>query len=348
MPAVSIEGLKKRFGPTLAVADFALQVSQGELVALLGPSGCGKSTVMRMIAGITAPDAGTVRIGDRVLDGLPPERRNVGLFFQSYALFPHMNVESNVGFGLRMRGRKRGEIASRVAAVLDMMELGPLARRLPRQLSGGQQQRVALARALVFEPDLLLLDEPLSNLDAGLREQLRGEIRSLQQRLGITALYVTHDQAEALALADRVVVMDQGRIVEIGRPVDLYRRPQSRFTATFVGQTNFVGARSDGVRIILPWGQSIPGEATSAGDVVVSLRPEDLLVSSDGSGPGVVEDVHFLGADVEYRVRMAEVLVKARASGAGAPLLAPGTRVSLEARAGVHVLEAGGSPGAPA
>jgi putative spermidine/putrescine transport system ATP-binding protein len=339
MPRIDIAGLKKSFGATVAVAGFDLGMDHGEFVALLGPSGCGKSTVMRMIAGIAEPDAGSIQVGTRRLDGLPPERRNVGLFFQSYALFPHMTVEANVGFGLRMRGVARPEIARRVEAVLGLMELGGYGRRLPRQLSGGQQQRVALARALVIEPDVLLLDEPLSSLDAQLRDQLREEIRSLQRRLGITAIYVTHDQSEALALADRVVVMQAGRVVEIGTPVDLYRRPKTRFTAAFVGQTNLIDATRAGGTIALPWGQEVPHAGDRAGPVTVSLRPEDIAVRADPAGAGEIEEIGFLGADVDYRVRVGAAAIRARASGAGAVLLAAGTRVSLEAASPLHVIE---------
>ncbi len=216
MARVILAEVKKSFGATQAVDNFSLDVAEGEFVALLGPSGCGKTTVMRMIAGIAEPDSGEITIGGKPVVGLPPERRNVGLVFQSYALFPHMTVEGNVAFGLEMQHLPRSEINRRVTAILAIVDLTAQAKRHPRQLSGGQQQRVALARALVTEPDVLLLDEPLSNLDAKLREHLREDIRNLQRRLGITAIYVTHDQSEALALADRVVVMSGGRIVEAG------------------------------------------------------------------------------------------------------------------------------------
>ena len=254
MARAHLKSLRKTFHSTVAVEEFDLDVADGEFVALLGPSGCGKTTVLRMVAGITDPDRGEIRFGDRRVENLPPERRNVGLVFQSYALFPHMSVEANVGFGLKMRGLAGAEMRQRVKGALGLVDLAALGGRYPRELSGGQQQRVALARALVIEPDVLLLDEPLSNLDAKLREQLREDIRALQRRLGMTAIYVTHDQAEALALADRVVLMNAGRIVEIGNPHDLYRSPRHRFTAEFLGRTNILKGMAKNGSVAFPWG----------------------------------------------------------------------------------------------
>jgi len=338
MARIRLVGLCKTFGATVAVSDFDLDVREGEFVALLGPSGCGKTTVMRMIAGITQPDRGSIELGATQVDGLPPERRNVGLVFQSYALFPHMTVAANIGFGLRMRRLRRSEIASRVAAALAMVDLAALARRYPRQLSGGQQQRVALARALVIEPQALLLDEPLSNLDAKLREQLREELRTVQRRLGITAIYVTHDQAEALALADRVVLMNMGRIVEEGAPGELYRTPRHRFTAEFLGHTNLIPGHAANGHVTIPWGQVAAPTGTPAGDVTLSIRPEDVTLRPAGDGGGAVTDVTFLGAEVEHKVEIAGLVIRARRAGLAAPVLPPGTSVAIELPDRVHVL----------
>jgi putative spermidine/putrescine transport system ATP-binding protein len=273
MSTLEIDGVAKTFGGTTALCmRYRLSWADGEFVTLLGPSGCGKTTLMRIIAGITPPDGGTIKVDGRDIHKLPPERRNIGLVFQSYALFPHMTVAANVGFGLKMRGIPRVEAEARVAKALDLVDLGALADRHPRALSGGQQQRVALARAVVIEPDVLLFDEPLSNLDAKLRDQLRDDLKVLQRRLGITAIYVTHDQAEAMALADRILVMKDGRIVEEGAPVALYRQPRTRFAAEFLGQTNVLPVRTEGGDVLLPWDQRITVAGALTGGHV-SLRP---------------------------------------------------------------------------
>jgi putative spermidine/putrescine transport system ATP-binding protein len=338
-----IDGVAKTFGDTTALHQLSLHVADGEFVTLLGPSGCGKTTLMRIIAGITAPDGGTVRVDGRDIHMLPPEKRNIGLVFQSYALFPHMTVAANVGFGLRMRGIPRPEAEARVKAALDLVDLGALAERHPRALSGGQQQRVALARAVVIEPDVLLFDEPLSNLDAKLRDQLRDDLRVLQRRLGITAIYVTHDQAEAMALADRILVMKDGRIVEEGAPVALYRAPRTRFAAEFLGQTNVLPVRITDAQAVLPWGQPYAGTGGH-----VSLRPEDIAMTADPAGMAVVRSVTFLGASVECRVIIGDVELRVRDSGGGVAIPAIGTRVSLTARVAPHPLSEGAAPGAVA
>jgi putative spermidine/putrescine transport system ATP-binding protein len=338
MARVLLSELHKRFNATLAVDNFSLDVAEGEFVALLGPSGCGKTTVMRMIAGISEPDSGTIAIGERRVDGLSPERRNIGLVFQSYALFPHMTVEANIAFGLQMRHVPRDEMRRRIAAVLEMVDLTALAKRHPRQLSGGQQQRVALSRALVTEPDVLLLDEPLSNLDAKLREHLREDIKTLQRRLGITTIYVTHDQSEALALADRVVVMNGGRIVEQGTPRDLYQTPAHRFTAEFLGQTNILTAVAADRAICFPWGGKQGGWDGRSGPVDLSIRPEDISIEATAEGPAVVTDVTFLGADIEHKLDVGGLMIRARSSGRGAKVLPVGTRVSIGLPGDLHVL----------
>jgi putative spermidine/putrescine transport system ATP-binding protein len=341
---VQLIGLRKSFGPTVAVADFTLTVAEGEFVALLGPSGCGKTTVMRMIAGITPPDHGQISLSGHRIDALMPERRNIGLVFQSYALFPHMNVARNVAFGLRMRRQSPGQIADKVKQTLALVDLASQAERLPRELSGGQQQRVALARALAIEPQVLLLDEPLSNLDAKLREQLRDELKALQRRLGITTIHVTHDQSEAMALADRVVVMNAGAIVEIGTPRALYQMPQTRFTAEFLGHTNIIPARVQSGRMITPWGQMLGAAPVAANTVQLSVRPEDLGLVAADDGPGQVTDVTFLGSEVEHRVAVGDLMLRVRASGRDAAVLAVGTRVALTFPADLHLLAEGNAP----
>jgi len=239
-PALSVRRLRKAFGTVVAVDDVSLDAAPGEFLALLGPSGCGKSTLLRMVAGLVEPDGGQVVLAGEDITRVAVHRRNLGLVFQSYALFPHMTVFENVAFGLRRRGVGPAELGSRVERMLELVRLGPLGARHPRELSGGQQQRVALARALVTEPRVLLLDEPLSNLDALLRDEMRVELKRLQERLGTTMIFVTHDQAEALILSDRVVVMEAGRVEQIGRPEEVYRRPATAFVARFLGRANFL------------------------------------------------------------------------------------------------------------
>src|SRR5712671_3844308 len=242
-PYLALRGLAKRYddGPA-AVAGLDLVAERGEFLTLLGPSGCGKTTVLRMIAGLVPPSAGRIAVDGADVTAMPAHRRNMGLVFQNYALFPHLNVARNVAFGLEMRGTLRDAIDKRVTNSLALVRLEGLRRRMPRELSGGQQQRVALARALVIEPALLLLDEPLSNLDAKLREELRDEIRDIQRRLGITAVFVTHDQVEALTLSDRIAVMNAGRLEQVGTPSEVYERPATEFVAAFIGRTNRIAA----------------------------------------------------------------------------------------------------------
>src|SRR5215468_3209486 len=240
MTNVTISGLTKRFGGAVAVDDLSIEIGEGELVSLLGPSGCGKTTTLRSIAGFVEPDAGQILFDGVDITALPPERRNIGMVFQNYALFPHMTVRENLRFGLEMRRVPRNEMTNRIDQVLDTVQLTGLDGRYPRELSGGQQQRVALARGLVIEPAVLLLDEPLANLDAKLREEMRFFIRSLQRRVGITTMYVTHDQAEAMVISDRIVVMFDGAIAQIGSAGDIYDRPASRRVASFIGLSNFI------------------------------------------------------------------------------------------------------------
>jgi len=308
MSAVSIEGLVKRYGAGTAVAGVTLEVQAGEFVALLGPSGCGKTTTLRMVAGFIEPTEGRIHIGGRDVTGLPPYRRNTGMVFQSYALFPHMSVAQNVAFGLEMRRVSKADIAVRVRQALERVRLGQYAERMPRELSGGQQQRVALARALVIEPEVLLLDEPLSNLDAKLRQEMRTEIRQLQQSLGLTAVFVTHDQEEALAVADRLIVMNAGRIEQIGSPATVFDKPATRFVADFVGVTNFLpGAVTAAGEFTLRSGERVTVPPTAPpGAALLALRPERLRITPGGTGlAGRILFSTYLGITTEHQVELA-------------------------------------------
>ena len=312
MARLQLTGLTKTYGDFHAVAGVDLDIRQGELVVLLGPSGCGKTTTLRMIAGFIAPTAGEIRLGGNDITRQPPWKRNTGLVFQSYALFPHLSVADNVAFGLRMRKLAQPRIAAKLAEVLRLVRLEKLADRLPRELSGGQQQRVALARALVIEPDILLLDEPLSNLDAKLRHEVRVEIRELQKELGLTTVMVTHDQEEALTMADRLVVMSNGQVQQVGSQRDLYENPANTFVAGFVGRTNFLHGRVEtpgvfrsesGLAIRCDEGAATHGRT-------LALRPERLslvaarVAEADNCFPGTVEFASYLGGILEYYVRL--------------------------------------------
>jgi putative spermidine/putrescine transport system ATP-binding protein len=311
MADLSLNGLSKHYGDFYAVREVSLTIADGEFLVLLGPSGCGKTTTLRMIAGFIEPSAGHVRLAGQDVTLLPPWRRNAGMVFQSYALFPHMTVAQNVAFGLEMRKLPRADIERRVEEVLALVRLGGYGGRLPRQLSGGQQQRVALARALAIRPDVLLLDEPLSNLDAKLRQEVRVEIRELQRQLGLTTVMVTHDQEEALTMADRLVVMNEGSVRQVGTQRDLYERPADRFVAGFVGRTTFLAGsieapsrfRSDG-------GLALACTGGNPGRAALSLRPERVEIGLqprsglDNSLPGTVEFVSYLGALIDIHVRL--------------------------------------------
>ena len=310
MASVALRSLSKRFGEHLAVRDFSLEIAEGEFLVLLGPSGCGKTTTLRMIAGFVEPSAGRILFGSHDVTELPPYRRNTGLVFQGYALFPHLTVFENVAFGLRMRKLERAEIERRATEALRLVRLETLGERMPRQLSGGQQQRVALARALAIEPEVLLLDEPLSNLDAKLREEVRVEIRQLQRRLGLTTVMVTHDQEEALSVADRLVVMENGAIQQIGTQRELYNSPRNQFVANFIGRTNFLsGAASGPARFRTASGLEIALAGPAAGERLLAIRPERIrLGAANGVAnrfPATVEYVSYLGATTEYVVRLA-------------------------------------------
>ena len=311
MARLRIDGISKRYGEVDAIREVTLDVADGEFVVLLGPSGCGKTTTLRVVAGFTEPDAGSVALGERDITWLPPWKRNAGLVFQNYALFPHLSAAQNVAFGLEMRKVGTAETARRVGDALQLVRLEHLAQRLPRQLSGGQQQRVALARALVFHPDVLLLDEPLSNLDAKLRQDVRVEIRELQRKLGLTTVMVTHDQEEALTMADRLVVMQDGAVRQVGTQQDLYERPCDRFVASFVGRSSFIeGEIEVPGRFRSRGGLNLACPAAAPGPATLALRPERILLAAapqaavDNNLPGVVEFVSYLGATVDMHVRI--------------------------------------------
>jgi spermidine/putrescine ABC transporter ATP-binding subunit len=319
MPGLRLVNLVKQFGRTRAVDHINLEIKEGEIMTLLGPSGCGKTTTLRSIAGFLIPDAGEIYLGDWRVTNLPPEKRDIGFVFQNYALWPHMKVYDNLAFGLRLRRVSKSEIKNRVDQALAMVRLSDFGDRYPRQLSGGQQQRVALARALVIEPSVLLLDEPLSNLDAQLREEMRFEIRELQRNLGITTVYVTHDQAEALALSDRIAVMNKGVITQIGLPQQIYEQPSNRFVAGFIGLSSFVEGTvtqldqatpyavvttHDGVKIRISKDNLSPNQKAT-----LAIRPEHITLRAKASLPapqdanlleGEVRRVAYLGQVIDY------------------------------------------------
>ena len=353
--SLEIVGVAKTFGTVHAVDGVSLSVASGEFFTLLGPSGCGKTTLLRLIAGIHPVTAGRVMLNGRDITDAPMHTRNLAMVFQNYALFPHLNVFDNVAFGLRSRRVARDEIHARVKDALALVKLEALAERLPAQLSGGQQQRVAVARALVVRPDLLLFDEPLSNLDARLRDEMRFEIRDLQRRIGITTVLVTHDIEEAFTMSDRMAVMQGGKIMQIGRASEIYRSPANRFVANFVGPINelalsgmeTVGGRrrAQAAGELAVWLPEM--EAAGGGALSLILRPESLRVSAgeigtENSYPGEIEDVIYLGASSECRVKVGAVRLSAVMPSAAAARLIPGEHVSIgwDAKDGV-VIDAG-------
>jgi len=334
---VVLEDVTKRFGKMCAVDRVSLQIEPGELVTLLGPSGCGKTTTLRIVAGLETATEGRVFIGEAEVTQLPPNARDVTMMFQSYALFPHLTVFENVAYGLRVLKRPGTEIKHAVHEVLDLVGMPGMEGRSPSALSGGQQQRVALARSLVLHPKVLLFDEPLSNLDAKLRKRMREEIRLLQQRLGITAIYVTHDQAEALAISNRIVVMDRGRISQIGTPLELYHAPSNRFVAEFIGEANFLPATvetsAEGWVNLRIGSQSlrVRSRPVPPGPATVLARPEAIRIRSDGEGlTGTVQKVSYLGSAADYTVETAlgPILVTDYAMAEGVP--SSGSTVRLE------------------
>ena len=319
MSYVELVDLSKSYGDTLALARTSLSVREGELFALLGPSGCGKTTTLRIVAGFVRPDSGDVLIAGNNVTAMPPERRGIGIVFQNYAIFPHMHVYDNIAFGLRMRKLAAGDIQRRVKAALEQVDLIGYEARYQRELSGGEQQRVALARVLVTEPSILLLDEPLSALDKKLREEMKYWIKELQQKLGITTIYVTHDQGEALTMSDRIAVMNKGEVIQIGTPRDIYEHPVNRFVTTFIGDSTILNARVVAVngatcRIAIGSFEAVAPhrDGVSVGDeVALVLRPESVLLDAEAENAdanvlrGTVQDHSYQGSIIRYRLDLA-------------------------------------------
>ncbi|WP_038364637.1 ABC transporter ATP-binding protein [Bosea sp. UNC402CLCol] len=340
MSYLELAGLQKRYGASVAVDDVSLAVEKGEAVALLGPSGCGKTTTLRMLAGLVEPDRGAIRVDGIAMTNLPAHKRNMGYVFQSYALFPHLSVAGNVAFGLEERRRPKAEIARQVEDALALVRLAGLDQRRPRELSGGQQQRVALARALVIHPSVLLLDESLSNLDAKLRDAMRHEIRSIQRSLGITTLFVTHDQVEALTMCDRIAVMHRGRIAQIGTAEDIYERPATRFVAEFVGRANALPATRGPDGKVLLWNEPQPVTAPASGEFDVFVRPQRMRIVPLSEAVGaetvrvsgrILRSV-FVGDHVEVLVEGAGGQLTVEMP-SGSPALAEGAEVAVIWRA---------------
>lgn len=333
MTSLTFEDVRKSFGTTVALEEFSLDVGEGELISLLGPSGCGKTTALRVAAGFEVGDRGAIRLANRDISRVPVHKRNMGMVFQSYSLFPNLSVAQNVEFGLKTRKVASADRRKRTVEVLELVQLSSLANRYPHQLSGGQQQRVALARALAVQPDVLLLDEPLSALDANVRSSLRDEIRRLQTELGITTLFVTHDQEEALAISDRIAVMSQGRIEQLGTPLEVYREPSSAFVARFIGSMNELPAVSSGPGRVEVSGSvfAVPHDVSFGSSVRLLIRPEDLLLDTEGL-PGTIVDVTFQGASTRASVRLdkLDILVDVQGHGATLADLEPGQRTAVK------------------
>ena len=347
---VRLEGLSRHYGPVVALDRLDLTLRPGELVALLGPSGCGKTTTLRLLAGLEDADGGRVVVGGRDLTRVPANKRDMGMVFQAYSLFPHMTVRQNVAFGLRLRRVGAAERDQRAVDMLNLVGLAEQAKRYPHQLSGGQQQRVALARALAIEPQVLLLDEPLSALDAKVRAQLRDQIRRIQLEVGITTLFVTHDQEEALAIADRVGVMREGHIEQLAPPTEVYARPATSFVAEFVGLSNRLAGEVRGGSVIVR-GFTLPlvERETPDGQVVALVRPEAVTLASDdapesGLLAGTVIAVTFLGATSRVTVDLGDVTVLAQLSTADAAALPAGSRVALTIRPDPVLVSASSDP----
>ena len=343
MSKLALKSVGRRYGTVDAVADFSLDIAKGEFVSLLGPSGCGKTTTLRMIAGFAPPSAGTIELDGQPISTpagvVPPEKRRMSMIFQSYAIWPNMTVGENVGFGLQVRKVPRAEVDRRVDKILEIVQLGALKGRYPAELSGGQQQRVALARAIVVEPEVLLLDEPLSNLDANLREEMRFEIRRLHDEFKITTVYVTHDQSEAMVTSDRIVVMNKGRIEQVDAPHVLYGRPGSRFVAGFIGRTNFLAGSRQGSDVRFD-GFAVPSTAiersAASGELLYSLRPQAIGLTTQrpaGGTLGVEAEIaarSYLGEYWDYQVRPLGGTKPLRVSTGPNTVFAIGSRVWLE------------------
>ncbi|RXT08954.1 ABC transporter ATP-binding protein [Ammoniphilus sp. CFH 90114] len=315
---VELKNIQKRFNNQAVVKDFNLQIEQGEFISFLGPSGCGKTTTLNMVAGFLEPDEGELLIKGKKMNGVPPYKRELGMVFQTYSLFPHMTIEENIGYGLKFRKVPKSEMKDRIQKVLELIKLPHVADRFPKQLSGGQRQRIAIARALVIEPSLLLLDEPLSNLDAKLRHELRNELKRLHQEIGVTTIFVTHDQEEALSLSDRIVVMSHGNIEQIGKPWDIYHHPKTEFVHTFIGSTNRIDGTlvsKSGTELTIKTAQGLIRSTTHSvdtnigGPISAYVRPEKIRLVHDHGGElttnqfrGTVTMMNFLGAFMDCDV----------------------------------------------
>ena len=338
MATVTIKHITKAFGDNVVLKEFNETFREGEFITLLGPSGCGKTTMLRIIAGFEKPTSGELYIDDQLVSGgktfVPPEKRSIGMVFQSYAVWPHMNVFDNVAYPLTIKKKPKAEIREAVEHVLDIVHLSQYAQRFPNQLSGGQQQRVALARALVAAPKLLLLDEPLSNLDAKLRESMRFEIKEIQRKLGITVVYVTHDQTEAMAMSDRIFLINRGVVQQSGTPQEIYNQPANQFVADFLGKVDFFKGEADGERIVFPGmgGQSIAYSGPRRGKVEVAIRPENIYFDPDGVLEGTLEHQYYLGDVDDCRVRVGDTAVRVIASGFAYKTLRDGQKVRMNIR----------------
>lgn len=339
MSEVRLEHIYKRFGDITTISDFNLHIRQGEFISVLGPSGCGKTTTLRMVAGFERATEGDIWIGDTCVTStekkifVPPEKRGIGMVFQSYAVWPHMNVRENVGYPLKIKNVPKEEREEEVTKALAMVHLAEYGERLPSALSGGQQQRVALARALVAHPDLMLLDEPLSNLDAKLRESMRFEIKALQKKLGITVIYVTHDQSEAMTMSDRVVVMDKGVIQQIGSPHEIYTNPANKMVADFIGLVNFLPGNACGNMVSI---EGVAGEFSNPdpslqGEITIAVRPENITIRRDGGMiSGTISDAYYLGDSVDYRINVSNHVVRVIVTGDDLSSHAVGETVYLD------------------
>ena len=336
MSAVTIKNVSKSFGDNTVLHDFSQVFADGEFVTLLGPSGCGKTTMLRMIAGVEKPTTGEIYVGETLVSGdktiLPPEKRNMGMVFQSYAVWPHMNVYDNVAYPLTIKRMNKTDMKKKVEKVLSIVHLGQYAQRYPNQLSGGQQQRVALARALVAEPNLLLLDEPLSNLDAKLRESMRFEIKEIQQSLGIAVVYVTHDQTEAMAMSDRIFLINRGVVQQSGRPDEIYNHPNNQFVADFLGKVEFLkGESKDGRIHLLGTDQYLPYDGEKRGMVEIAIRPENITMSAPGDAglKGRVDKRYYLGDSADWRIALGKTNLRVITEGRRFSRFAPGDEVGL-------------------
>jgi spermidine/putrescine ABC transporter ATP-binding subunit len=322
-PILRIEGVGKSFGPVTAVDNVSLDIRENEFFALLGPSGCGKTTLLRMLAGFEAPNTGRILLDGKDISPLPPEKRPLNLMFQSYALFPHMTVRQNLSYGLEMERLPKADIRRRVDDTMGMTDLTPFAERKPEQLSGGQKQRVALARALVKRPKVLLLDEPLGALDKKLRERMQLELKRMQNEAGITFVIVTHDQEEALVMADRMAILKDGRLLQVGAPEEVYERPADRFVANFIGVMNFIDGKTGADGVFAAEGLQVKAQGGTPGTATLAIRPENIAIGPPGDLPvsGVIVDIAYHGLDRVLHVRTAAaetpLQVRIPASGAG-------------------------------